>query len=98
MNQLSMPAQHQLSAIISELNLKLQTIHPIEFNTVEWIEYDKRTLSPNSRLAVREMTTQSLPNNQMVFSQSSVKWLELFDEYNTDIREERELSRVLWPF
>lgn len=50
--KLSALAKNTLEAIIRKLESDLKAIGSISLLDIEWIEYNKRTLSPNSRLSV----------------------------------------------
>lgn len=52
--KLSLFAKKNLEEIIKNLEVSLKKAGPIPLLGIEWIEYDKRTLSPNSRLSVRK--------------------------------------------
>lgn len=50
--KISLSTKSKIDGILKQLEIDLKTIKPLFFTSIEWIVYDKRTLSENSRLFV----------------------------------------------
>lgn len=61
--KISFSTKSKINGILQQLEIDLKAIKPLVFTSIEWIVYDKRTLSENSRLFVWSCNNRT--NNPM---------------------------------